>query len=156
MIEVRRLTSDDWQVLRQVRLSALAESPLAFWTSVEAESRVSEEEWRARAGAASFVAYDGASPIAMAAGVVDQDGRHLLVGLWVAPSHRGRGVARPLVDAVVEWARADGATSLSLGVAEDNVDAEAMYVRWGFVRRESGPQEWARGPLVVHFLTLAL
>ena len=36
----------------------------------------------------------------------------LLVGMFVEPPERGRGVGRALVAAVVAWARARGATSL--------------------------------------------
>lgn len=156
MIEIRRLASDEWQVLRQVRLAALTDSPRAFWTSVEAESQVTEAEWRRRAEGASFVAFDLDTPVGMVAGVVDGDGRHLLVGLWVEPAHRGLGVARPLISAVLDWARADAASSVSLGVAEDNVAAEQMYLRMGFVPDSSGPQEWARGSICVKFLRLDL
>lgn len=51
-----------------------------------------------------------------------------LGNLWVDPAHRGRGVGRALVDAVVELARAGGADSLHL-VADNTV---AWYARIGW------------------------
>ena len=57
----------------------------------------------------------------------------LLVGVYVAPGHRGRsaGVADALLDAIEDWARTHGST-LSLHVHEDNARAIAFYERRGF------------------------
>ena len=59
----------------------------------------------------------------------------LLVGVYVAPGHRGRdaGVADALLDAVERWAAGHG-TTLRLHVHEDNPRALAFYERRGFVR----------------------
>ena len=54
------------------------------------------------------------------------------MGGTVAPSHRGRGIARALLDEVANWARSEGATRLSLGVHEDNSAAREAYLRMGF------------------------
>jgi len=51
--------------------------------------------------------------------------------MWVAASHRRRGVARHLLDAVAVWAVEEGASTLRLGVREGNPGARAAYVRMG-------------------------
>ncbi len=65
--EVRRLCEDEAELLRGLRLRALAESPRAFGAALADEADLSSEEWdgRAAAGAAGeqqvvFVALDGA------------------------------------------------------------------------------------------------
>jgi len=46
----------------------------------------------------------------------------------------GRGIAKPLMDAVKTEARRRGARTLWLGVWERNDRARAFYAKWGFVQ----------------------
>lgn len=54
-------------------------------------------------------------------------------GVWVAPAHRGRGVAAAGMAAVVQAVRADIAPVVSLYVNEWNTPARRTYERVGFV-----------------------
>jgi len=53
-------------------------------------------------------------------------------GVWVAPSHRGRGIGTAGTAAVVEYARAAIAPIVSLYVNDFNTAARAAYARVGF------------------------
>jgi ribosomal protein S18 acetylase RimI-like enzyme len=135
-VEVRRLEPDDWPMLREVRLRSLADTPEAFGSTHAHEAAFDEAEWRRRAGSNGwFVASDGEAPVGIVAGYREPTAppwqRHL-VAMWVAPDTRGRGLAARLVGAVVEWTRADGASELTLGVADGNEAARAAYLRYGF------------------------
>jgi predicted GNAT family acetyltransferase len=57
-------------------------------------------------------------------------------GVWVAPSHRGRGLGTAGTAAVVEYARQAIAPVVSLYVNDFNAPARAAYERVGF--REVG------------------
>jgi predicted GNAT family acetyltransferase len=57
-------------------------------------------------------------------------------GVWVAPSHRGRGIGTAGTAAVVEYARTAIAPVVSLYVNDFNTAARAAYARVGF--REVG------------------
>jgi predicted GNAT family acetyltransferase len=57
-------------------------------------------------------------------------------GVWVAPSHRGRGIGAAGTAAVVEYARAAIAPVVSLYVNDYNAPARGAYARVGF--REVG------------------
>jgi ribosomal protein S18 acetylase RimI-like enzyme len=60
------------------------------------------------------------------------DEAHLrMVG--VSPEHRGRGIARRLVNACVEVARAAGKARLTLETAPVMVDAQRLYMSMGFM-----------------------
>jgi GNAT superfamily N-acetyltransferase len=59
--------------------------------------------------------------------------------MFVEPAERGRGVGGALVEAVVAWARARGATGLYLWVTATNDSAIALYNRCGF--RPTGEQK---------------
>jgi RimJ/RimL family protein N-acetyltransferase len=151
---VRRAVPDEWWLVRDVRLRSLRDAPEAFGSTYQREAKFGEGRWRDRiAESAWFLAElepgtevpgngtdsaggrtEPADPIGIVAGIRPEspvEQRHL-VAMWVSPYARGSGVARELVDAVVQWARADGATQVSLGVVEDNEPARALYRRLGF------------------------
>ncbi|MDQ1682122.1 MAG: hypothetical protein QOC60_1765 [Frankiaceae bacterium] len=131
---VRRLSPDEWEMARAVRVAALTDAPSAFGSTVARELSLSEEQWRARlAGSAWFTGLRGADAVALACGVPADaaDERHL-TGMWVALSERGTGLAGVLVSHVIDWARADGARRLQLWVVAENARAIGLYDKHGF------------------------
>lgn len=55
-------------------------------------------------------------------------------GVWVAPSHRGQGLAAPAMAAVVEAVQADIAPEVTLYVNVYNAPARAAYAHVGFLQ----------------------
>jgi len=125
-------TEQDWDVVRALRLAALADSPDAFESSLAREESRAEEEWRAalREGG-QRLAWIGGGPVGMAQGARHRDEHHL-IGMWVSPAARGSGAAGALVDAVVGWAREQAAPRLYLWVVGDNEAATRLYRGRGF------------------------
>ena len=144
-VVVRRITTADAELLRDIRLRALQDSPSAFGSTYAVEVTRSEAEWaeRAASGASgndrfTALAFVDDDCIGLAGGFRnDEDGHHAdidLVSMWVAPSHRGSGVAEQLVDAVLDWARDDAqAEVVGLWVTHTNERAQRFYERLGFV-----------------------
>ena len=60
-----------------------------------------------------------------------EDDRHL-VSMWVRPESRRTAVGTALVAAVREWARQDGARTLSLWLLDGNDAGAALYRGCGF------------------------
>ncbi len=56
------------------------------------------------------------------------------VGYTVFPSHRGRGLATEAALALIDWARARGATGVVASVAPDNAPSLAVVRKLGFVQ----------------------
>ena len=56
----------------------------------------------------------------------------VLYDLFVAPSARGQGIARALMNAASEWAKAQGAARLDLETARDNYPGQALYRDLGY------------------------
>ncbi len=59
-----------------------------------------------------------------------------LEGIYVAPEARGHGVARALVAAVEDWARASGVSELGSDAAPDNMASLKMHHALGFDETE--------------------
>jgi aminoglycoside 6'-N-acetyltransferase I len=59
-----------------------------------------------------------------------------LEGIYVAPAFRRQGVARALVDAVVDWARKQGCRELASDSLLPNIDAHAAHRALGFEETE--------------------
>jgi len=137
-VSVRIVTPDDWEAVRRIRLEAMLDAPAAFGSTYERELSFDASAWRARIERAPWwLAWDDDQPIGVvaafkAAPETDPHDRHL-VSMWVHPDHRGLGVADLLVQALADWAVADGARSLSLWVVVGNDRARQFYERCGFV-----------------------
>jgi ribosomal protein S18 acetylase RimI-like enzyme len=138
VIELRALTSEEWRTWRELRLTALRESPDAFDSRLAdwRGDRDREERWRARLeipGSYNVVAMLDARPVGMASGVpTSEDGVAELISMWVSPAARGRGVGDELIGAVERWARQSRARVLRLCVMPGNEPAIRLYRRNGF------------------------
>jgi GNAT superfamily N-acetyltransferase len=117
-------------------LAALKEAPYAFGSTWAGEKDRGAEEWRdAVTARLRFVAVFKDQVVGMAAGgASDHTGTASLTSLWVDPVRRGQGVGDQLVNAVLEWAKAEGFSQVLLWVAEGNSKAESLYERNGFTR----------------------
>lgn len=135
-LTIRRATADDWREYRDIRLRALAGAPDAYGSTLAGESAFGEETWRQRSGSsyALFGMLEGRA-VAIAAGIPDRheaESREI-VGMWVEPDARGRGVAASLVEALVDWATSEQAAAIALWVSDGNETARRVYERCGFI-----------------------
>lgn len=153
-VRIIRLDRSNWELLRDLRLRALQDSPDAFGASFEDKKAQAPEKWMASFDDhAWFVAWDEGTPVGLVAGQPPwdgTDGERDLTSMWVAPSHRGRGTGSLLLAAVIDWAREDGAPVLSAWVVEANQDVQAFYEAHGFAVAGNGapldrdPSQWAQ------------
>jgi ribosomal protein S18 acetylase RimI-like enzyme len=137
-MEIRRLREDEADLLRDVRLRALADAPWAYGSSHARELGHTPERWQWFADqldAAIFVAVDGEAAVGMAGGFVPEGGDAVMLwGMWVAAEARGHGLGRALVEAVLGWARERGAPAITLEVTDTarTAPAAALYRSLGF------------------------
>lgn len=136
---IRRATSADADVVRALRLSALAGAPEAFGATFDAEAALTDDIWIDRLrpdGNPTFLWEDDAGAHAMAVAVSDRNDAEVvwLNAMWVAPERRIQGVGEAVVDALCAWAHGAGARVVRLAVTEGNVGAERLYERCGFAR----------------------
>jgi GNAT superfamily N-acetyltransferase len=135
MVTVRETITEEWQVLRDIRLDALRDAPDAFGSTYEEQAVLAEADWRrtiARGG--MFLAYipEMTEPAGLVCGYQETPGTVELMSLWVRPQARGDGVGEALVAAVVDWASVKNAASVHLWVFDTNDYAHTLYERCGF------------------------
>ena len=134
-LNMHSLTPADWPVLRSARLAALLDSPHAFTSSYAHESAWGEMEWQRVFDAATWIVARESDTVIGLAKSVGEPGRvatRYVESVWVAPTHRRRGVFRALLRALAETDRLTGVTDLFLWVLEDNQDAQRAYETVGF------------------------
>jgi ribosomal protein S18 acetylase RimI-like enzyme len=142
MIALEPITSKNALVFKAVRLHALRDTPNAFGSTYAKESQLTDVDWVKRAvqwsseRSAGFLAMDGGTACGIAAAFLDQEDatRAHLVSMWTAPTHRQRGIGRPLVNEVLDWACLRSARTLQLMVTSTNEPAILFYQRLGFAR----------------------
>ena len=135
---VTRIRSDQWRILKNVRLRALEEAPYAFGTTLAGGKKRTDRDWQDMArdhatlsDRAYFMAYAGDHPCGMAGCYRTASDTVVLTAMWVAPEFRGKNIGEQIVGAVIEWAREDGATTLEAWVSENN-PARFFYQKIGF------------------------
>jgi ribosomal protein S18 acetylase RimI-like enzyme len=135
VLVTRILTPADWPVLRETRLRALRDSPHAYMSRYRSEMLWGERQWRARFDDAAWAVAVERFAVVGLAGLVGgkPPEAHHIESMWVAPTHRRRGVSRILVNTMVDLGREAGLDHLMLWVLEDNITAWRAYARLGFV-----------------------
>lgn len=135
-MKVVRLTPDDAEALRKLRLEALALHPTAFTADPDTERTLTLDDWRARIKQnACFGGIVEDELIAMAALLIEPSiktkhtGR--LVSMYVRESQRGTGLADALMGEVLSHA-AGCVQQVILGVEAANTRAIKFYQRHGF------------------------
>ncbi len=146
-MSIRRLSTQDIFIYRELRLMALQESPTAFGSSLEEESAYQTDDFAARLrnpkspDAVVFGAFGEGDPAPLLGmlgfGREDRLKRvhsGFLWGMYVQPQNRGRGIAAALLDAALAYARTvAGLRQVTLGVTSTNLPAVMLYQSRGFV-----------------------
>lgn len=145
--EIVRIGPDEWREFREVRLASLADAPGAFGARHADWVDATEDQWRQRLAdvPCTWVARTGAGTAGVVCGALSEDTVEL-ISMWVAPSHRGTGLAGRLVAQVVAWA-AENDRDTFLMVRDDNGVAIRAYEKAGFV--DLGvPEGWPEDALL--------
>ncbi|MER7871373.1 GNAT family N-acetyltransferase [Streptomyces cellulosae] len=134
---VRRVRKDELETIMPACVAMFTEevgvSPLAGDGGLLYQARVAELVGSGR----SFARFDADGNVVFKAEIGAATDRACQIqGVWVAPEHRGKGVAAPGMAAVLRYALADVAPVVSLYVNDFNAPARRTYDKVGF--REVG------------------
>lgn len=141
MPTIRLLQPEDAEAYAAIRHRALLEAPLAFASSPQDDSACSPDTVRQRLahGAPDSVIVGAFDPELIGTLGLYRD-NHLkaahkvhLWGMYVAPSHRRRGIGAQLLDAAIQYARSLPRVSIvRLSVSSAMPGAQRLYERAGF------------------------
>src|SRR5678815_1059522 len=109
MIVLEPISSKNSPIFKDIRLRALQDSPTAFSSTYDEESKLTDADWEKRATQWScaksigYLALDDRAAVGIVAGILNQTepSRADLVSMWVASTHRRKGIGRMLVETVV-------------------------------------------------------
>ena len=152
---IEQLHDHQWRELRDLRLAALADSPLAFWSTWAQEADFDEQRWTAFLRAATwFVATHQSRTIAGVGALLRPELAHEpeLIGMWVAPKCRRTGVATSLLAACCDWSLEQHHRAVTLWVVDSNEPARRLYAKFGF----SDTGERARHPNDTHSVEIRM
>ena len=165
MAEIRALGPEDVRAYRDLRLEALETEPLAFGSSAGDFRLLDEDVLRKRleASDASFTlgAFIGETLVGIVGFSRNRQERDRgdVVGMYVVPEGRGRGIGRALLAALLDRVRGqEGLGLIDLGVATQCIAARALYRSQGFVPLGIEPQAIKHGDAYadVELMTLDL
>jgi RimJ/RimL family protein N-acetyltransferase len=136
-LTLRALSPGDAALYRDIRLEALADSPDAFSSTLEAERDRALDAFATRLADSWVVGAFSGGELAGVAGFYVQPGpkhahKGMLWGMFVRPAYRNAGIGRVLVEAVIAHAR-ERVELLQLFVIADNLPARRLYQALGFV-----------------------
>lgn len=142
MITIEPITAQNAALFKIVRLRALQDAPYAFGSTYAKEAAFDDAEWLRRVDrmngdkGVGFLAMDGDAGCGIVGAFLDANDvtQAQLVSMWMAPTHRARGIGRMLVKEVLAWARRLGARTLLLMVTSNNEPAIRFYEKLGFTR----------------------
>jgi GNAT superfamily N-acetyltransferase len=138
-LTLRQLAREDATAFQRLRLHGLGSHPLAFRSSLDEESWLSIDEVGRRLAAGFVVgAFTAEGELAGIGGLARFEGtkvRHkaVLWGMFVREDARGHGLARAIVERLLEYARSEGIEAVLLSVDSANDSAKRLYEHCGFV-----------------------
>lgn len=148
MPDIKVLAPDEWLILKNIRLSALRDSPNAFLSTYEREKEYQERKWREEFSRGEWsVGIEKDTPISLVGVTRETDsptGQCYLEYLWVLPAFRRSGIAISMLNVVLDRLRASGIQTVYLWVLDGNEVATRLYKRVGFVssnRRQPLPEQ---------------
>jgi RimJ/RimL family protein N-acetyltransferase len=158
MISIRRIRIGEADLYKKMRLASMQDAPYAFSSTYESALRRSAESWREQAdntaqGAdrATYLAFTDGTPIGIAAlyRIAGQTDVGEVLQVWMASEFRGKGVAWNLMDAVFEWAGANGFHTINAAITEGNTRALKFYSKYGFTPAQETSPDCPGGMVLV-------
>ena len=133
---IRELHPADFDIVKALRLEALASSPEAFGTSVEEERLQTREVFTDSFKTGRVFGYFDGDVLVGSAGyytfrLSKMSHRCQLFGVYVTPAYRGRNIASTLANTICDEARKT-MQQIHLNVWTGNEEALALYKKLGF------------------------
>jgi GNAT superfamily N-acetyltransferase len=137
---LRRLDRDEWKVLRDTRLNAVAESPQSFLAEYEQEEKYGRERWQNEFDRGDWIVGELGDRHVCLTGVTWEPGasadERYLEYVWVAPDFRRRGTAFNMLRDIIGELEESGVRTVFLWtvwIPDGNDPARLLYERLHFI-----------------------
>jgi ribosomal protein S18 acetylase RimI-like enzyme len=132
-LRLRYLGRDEWQVLRDMRLNALSDSPQSFLAKYDREEQYGPERWKAEFDRGQWIVGElGGSHICLT-GVTHEVGtpadERYLEYVWVAQDFRRRAVAVDMLTHTIAGLKKSGIRTVFLWILNGNDPAWRLYTK---------------------------
>lgn len=151
----RKLTVNDWPILKLIRLEALTLHPNFFSPSSD-EFKFTEADWKERlnnSDGANFGLFNEKNEIIGLTGIFrDRENREQawMVASFLKPDYRRRGLTKHLYEARIQWAKEqNGINLLIVHHREDNEISRKAHQKFNFqFVKKHPPTDWPNGEIV--------
>ena len=134
-MKIVAITDNEWEDLKEIRLSSLKDSPEAFGLKYEEAVNYTSKDWKNIASDHEnlkfFIAYENDLAVGLIGGVFSNSECEL-VSMWVSPNFRGLDIGGKLIRILKEYALKHGYSSIVLKVSQENKSAYYLYKKCGF------------------------
>lgn len=135
-ILIKRLTREDWQIFKELRVQMLTEEPQAYTTTLSQVLAYTDEEWKKRTAGertAVLVLFVNGKPAGMNGFYYDDKGELMIWGMFVKKEFRGKGLGKRLMDGIEkEIQKDDTVKKINICVKSCQIPAWELYKKQGF------------------------
>jgi ribosomal protein S18 acetylase RimI-like enzyme len=137
-LQFRHLRRDEWQLLRNVRLNALRESPQSFLAEYDQEVKYGQERWQTEFDRGDWIVGELDGEHVCLTGVTRESGAPVdecyLEYVWVALDFRRRRAARDMLTEIIGKLEEAGVRTVLLWTLDDGNDpAQLLYKELDFI-----------------------
>jgi len=139
-ISIRKLSLDDLEQYKNIRLELLKNSPSNFGSSYEEESKFDRDMWVNRLTKkhiSVFGAFDNDLIVGIVLAVMNprKKIKHVatLNSMYVKEGYRNKGIGKDLIETAIRYLENEDVEIINLSVSEDNESAISLYKRLGFI-----------------------
>ena len=134
-IVFKKVSPDDWEKFRDIRLKGLQTDPQAFGGTFESESAEDESYWKDRFSNPErcfYAAEEGNAYIATAGSKKIAEDNWMIMAVYTLLEFRGKNISQELINRVIDEAKNSGAKKVSLMVNLQQEAAINLYKKMGF------------------------
>lgn len=138
-MSIRRLTTIDYQIYREIRLEMLKNEPSSFGSSFSDESKFQDKQWIDRLNKNNVFTlgkFDNQKIVGIAVLVISprEKMRHgaTINSVYVNQEYRNKGFAQELINEAIEIAKENQVETIKLSVVTHNKKALYLYDKLGF------------------------
>ena len=132
---IKKLTVEDAEKYKQIRLKGLQTDFASFGDTWENESKKDDKYWEEKISkpGRSFYAAEDKDIFVSTAGTVDNTSeKSTIIAVYTLPEYRGKNLSTQIINQIINNAKQKRLKRIQLHVNADNIEALKVYEKIGF------------------------